>query len=74
LREAIEDHHKTALLAILTAAVLLPLLPAGPAPRHLGPGDTYLNYRVYCRLTGVRTGQLRWRGGLGSTSWVTISA
>ena len=37
-------------------------------------GDTYLNYRVHCKFSGVRTGQLRWGGGTGSTYWVSIAA
>ena len=38
-------------------------------------GDTFLNYRVHCKVSNtVRTGQLRWGGGAGSTHWVTINA
>ncbi len=37
-------------------------------------GDTYLNYRVHCKFTGWRTGQIRWGGSLGSTHWVSIAA
>jgi hypothetical protein len=38
-------------------------------------GNTYLNYRVHCSVSGsIRSGQIPWGGGTANTYWISIAA